>query len=481
MTWTIHHAEVLDALAGMPDASVDAALLDPPYGLGAHQPTVEELIAYLSGADLDTGGDFMGRDWCVPSVRVWRELFRVLKPGAHVLAFGGSRTGDLITIGLRAAGFEIRDQLQYLYASGFPKSLAADKAMDAANGDERPVVGSGENWGASKAADGKNGLGDFAGAWDVTSAASAVWEGYGTALKPAFEPIVLARKPLCGTLAENIAKWGVGAIAIGACRIEAHGRPRIVKTGATWDGSSFASAESRAVGTTDVGRWPANVLLDEGAGEVLDAQAGERKSGIAVTRNGGGGRVFAGISGSGLNGYADAPRPDSGYSDSGGASRFFFTAKPSREERERGCSDLPFVSAADMTDSEEGQARLDSPRTGAGRTSGARNSHPTLKPVSLTRYLATMLLPPPRENSPRRILVPYAGSGSEMIGGVLAGWDDVVGVEREPRTPESPDYIAILKARVGLAATNPRAFEPYAVRSAAKVDERQVSLFGGVK
>lgn len=221
------------------------------------------------------------------------------------------------------------------------------------------------------------------------------------------------------------------------------------------------------------------MLLDDQAGALLDEQSGERASGTAVLRNGGGNRIFNGKNTSG-------PRPDAGYADSGGASRFFFCAKPSRYERDLGCDHLPMMSAAEMTDSEEGQARLNSPRTGAGRTGGARNMHPTIKAIALTRYLATLLLPAERRQlamlpgiaaGPRRIIVPYAGSGSEMIGAVLAGWDEVVGIEREPRTPESPDFVAILKARVGLAATNPRAFEPDAER-AKKTDARQIDLFG---
>ena len=494
--WTVHHAEVLDALASMESNSFDGMLSDPPYGLGSHQPTVDELIAYLTGADLDMGGDFMGRDWNVPSVRVWRELYRVLKPGASVLAFGGSRTVDLISIGMRAAGFECRDLLLFLHAQGFPKDQNASRAIDEASGEERPIVGvrtdgCGNTESSMHKADG------FArsreSTYAVTSAASAAWEGGGTALKPSFEPIILARKPLDGTLAENLARWGVGALAIDACRIPYESED---------DRAAAAAAAQRLCRPTDgvgvgeyghhgtnapaslgpyldkqhLGRWPANVLFDEEAAALLDAQSGDRPgmSGGGVHRSGYAGGMFGAI---------DAPHL--ARADSGGASRFFFCAKPTRYERELGCDALPMVSAADMVDREEDSDGMSSPRAGAGRTSGSRNPHPTLKAIALTRYLATLLLPAERrqlamllgiEAGPRRIVIPYAGSGSEMVGAVLAGWDEVVGIEREPRTPDCHDYIAVLKARVGLAATNPRAFEPGAER-AKKLDPRQIDLF----
>jgi site-specific DNA-methyltransferase (adenine-specific) len=452
----VERGDVLDVLASMPDNSADACLSDPPYGL-----------------------TFMGKRWdvSVPGVDVWAALLRVLKPGAPLLAFGGTRTYHRLAVAIEDAGFEIRDALAWMYGSGFPKSLDVSKAIDAANGDERPVRGRGENWGASKREDGKTGLGDFAGAWDVASAASAAWEGYGTALKPAYEPIVLARKPMDGTVAANVARWGVGGLAIDASRIgyaseedqAAAAAQRLCRpsdgVGVGEYGHHGANAESSLgpyLAKQALGRWPANVLLDESAAERLDAQSGDRP-GMS-----GGGAHAPGYTG-GMFGAIDAPHL--ARNDHGGASRFFYVAKPTREERELGCASLPMRSAAEMTDSEDGQARLDSPRTGAGRTAGARNHHPTLKPITLTRYLARLIMPP----KPGRILVPFCGSGSEMIGAILAGWPDVVGIEREA------DLVEIARARVALALSNPRAFEPYAERKAERVDERQMSLLGGVK
>jgi hypothetical protein len=328
----LFEGDVLEALRLMPDCSADALLCDPPYGLGNHAPTLEEILAYLAGEDLDSGGDFMGKQWSVPSVTIWKEALRVLKPGAPVLAFGGTRMYDLMALGMRVAGFELRDTLLFLYAKGFPKSLNLE----------------GE------------------------------WGGYGTALKPSFEPICLARKPLDGTVAENVARWGVGGLAIDACSIGTEGFVKanpakghsVNAYGNGLNGGGSAPAQGR-------GRWPANLLLDEDAAAILDAE-------VAVRRNGGGGQIFSGI---GDQPYKPKPSlPDLGYMDGKtNPSRFFFTSKVSTAEREFGCEGLPLRSAGEVTDREDGSEGLDNPRAGAWRTGGARNVHPTLKPIALAR------------------------------------------------------------------------------------------------
>ncbi len=433
----IELGDVVEVLHGYPDCSFDAALFDPPYGLGTRQPTAEELIAFVNGATLDTGGDFMGKDWHVPSVRFWRELLRVLKPGAPVIAFGGTRTVWLINLGLCVAGFETRDLLAWMYGSGFPKSLDVSKAIDAAAGAVRAVVGSkvygdGHVQNSSESI-GFGGCDPAADTRKVTAPATEAarqWHGYGTALKPAFEPAVLARKPLEGTVAANVAKWGVGALAIDASRIEGPPRnPGFVNP--TQRDGDWGMQRTGMVGSeTPAGRWPANVLLDEEAGSLLDAQTGDRPS-TPYRANTATGAVLP-----------MTERTAGGYSDNGGASRFFYCAKAGRKERDLGCDSLPLKSAAEMTDSEEGQARLDSPRTGAGRTGGARNHHPTVKPIALMTYLARLLLPP----NPGAILVPFSGSGSEMIGCLKAGWPAVLGIERES------EYVEIARARIKGAA-----------------------------
>jgi len=316
------------------------------------------------------------------------------------------------------------------------------------------------------------------------------WDGFGTALKPAYEPIILARKPLDGTLVDNVRKWGVGALAIDACRIEylneddkaaaaeaaAQRLARPSHGAGVGDfglhGENAAGSLTTFLAKQDLGRWPANVCLDEIAAEMLDAQSGDRP-GMS-----GGGKHRADYVG-GMFGAIDSTH--TARNDHGGASRFLYVAKASREERELGCDHLPFRTAGEAVKRKEGSAGLQSGRAGAGRTSGARNYGPCVKPVALTRWLATLIMPPPRrDGAPRRIVVPYAGTGSEMIGAILAGWDDVIGIEREPRPgiANAPDYLSILKARVHLAATNPRAFAPEASRKSEKPDARQLDLFG---
>ncbi len=324
--YALLHGDVLAHLRTLPSCSAAGLLCDPPYGIGNHQPTGAELIAYLSGAELDTGGDFMGKAWFVPSVAMWREAFRVLKPGAPLMAFAGSRTGDLITLGLRAAGFEIRDTLMWMYGSGFPKSMDVAKAIDKTAGHWRGRAGAvtSENVAMSAQNYERTPKGD------PITAAAAAWEGYGTALKPAYEPIILARKPLEGTMVDNVAKWGVGGLAIDASRIEyasdgdkaAAAAQRLCQTneGARigeygLHGANAAASLAPYLAAQELGRWPANVILDEEAGFVLDAQSGNRP-GMS-----GGGKHREDYPG-GMFGKVDS-KPEQARGDNGGASRFF--------------------------------------------------------------------------------------------------------------------------------------------------------------
>jgi hypothetical protein len=304
------------------------------------------------------------------------------------------------------------DPPAWMYGSGFPKSLDVSKAIDKDAGHWRGRAGAvvSDNPAMSGGNYERTPKGD-----PVTAAAA--WHGYGTALKPAYEPAVLARKPLDGTVSENVQRWGVGALAIDACRIEG-----VVQKGAGATG--FGSREDGYVEGTgrvyqDVGRWPANVILDEEAGAALDAQTGNRP-GMS-----GGGKHKADYEG-GMFGAIDG-NDKHARNDQGGASRFFYCAKAARKERDAGCDDMPVVSGGEATDREDDSPGTQSPRAGAGRNGGARNFHPTVKPIALMEYLAKLLLPP----KPGVILVPFSGSGSEMIGALKAGWPAVVGIERE--------------------------------------------------
>jgi hypothetical protein len=461
---TLYLAEVTAALRTIPDCSFDALMCDPPYGFS-----------------------FMNKlwDYAVPSVELWRECLRVLKPGAPLVAYGGSRTYHRLACGIEDAGFELRDCMMWLHAKGFPKSQNVGLAIDKAAGAVREVVGPVAL--PARNGDGTNAMG---GGWQdtpmVTIAATPLakeWDGYGTALKPAFEPIVLARKPLDGTMAENVARWGVGGLAIDACRID-------------WDGPEDAAAAA-AVGYADSrsrgairpsnsigkesrdgtnrydpssikGRWPANLLLDEGAAEILDAEVGPRKSGLAVRENGGGGQIMSGI---GDQPYRPKPSlPNLGYVDGDTRpSRFYFTSKVSSFERELGCEDLEMRSAGEVVGRSEDKApgTLHG-RAGAAHGGGARNHHPTLKPIHLNTWLARLILPSPSRS--RRLLVPFAGSASEIIGARRAGWDEIVGIEGDA------EYAEIAKARLDRWAQIPENVDPMESRPES-VDHRQAKLF----
>jgi site-specific DNA-methyltransferase (adenine-specific) len=425
--------DVLETLRQLPDNSVDGLLCDPPYGFR-----------------------FMGKKWDydVPSVDVWREALRVLKPGAALLSFGGARTFHRIATAIEDAGFELRDCLMWMYGKGFPKSLNVGLALDKAVGAVRPVVGERTLTGNAAISTKEKGgtYGVQVGSIppkvvNVTAAASPLaqqWDGYGTALKPGWEPIILARKPLEGTVAENVTKWGVGALAIDSCRIGGEKMPKtrsggqLVSQNTAMTGGNYNRIDA---GEAD-GRWPPNVALDEEAAELLDATVGRRKSTLT-------GRADPSVSHPHNGTKASSPHLVYGeglqtpksrvYADDGGPSRFFYCAKVSTKEREYGCEELPKRSAGEVTDREEDSAGLAPPRSGAGRTGGARNHHPTLKPLALTRWLASLIKPPTTDAV---LLIPYCGAGSEIIGALQAGWPMVFGIEGEA------DYAQIAEARI---------------------------------
>lgn len=408
-------SEVLAFLQTQPSDSFDALLCDPPYGLA-----------------------FLNKTWDyqIPSVDLWRECFRVLKPGAPLLSFGGTRTYHRIAVAIEDAGFEIRDSLCWLYGKGFPKSQNISKAIDRAAGAERPVIGQ-QTLTGNAAVSSKDKGGTFGvqvgtaapRVIDVTGPATDAakqWDGYGTALKPGWEPIILARKTLIGTMVANIRAHGVGAINIDGCRVgtekmcSSHSTGDLISGNTAMTGGNYA----REPGPDKDGRWPANVALshteDCRQGEcspdcpvrLLDESVAKTKS-IPYPANVAEGAVLP-----------LSTRTAGGYSDSGGPSRFFYSAKVSTKERERGCEALP---AKSVQDQEEGTA------------GGAHNHHPTLKPIALARWLATMIRPP----TPNAVLlIPFSGAGSEIIGALLGGWPAVLGIE------QSDEYTAIARARV---------------------------------
>lgn len=433
----IIHGDSLDELRKLEANSIDAVVTDPPYGLGNTSPknVTECLSAWAEGETwAPSGRGFMGKSWdaWVPPPELWREVFRVLKHGGHALVFAGSRTQDLMSISLRLAGFEVRDSLQWLYGSGFPKSHNVSKGIDKWGGAPHLVLEIAQalkvaresrgvtvaeadrlfcdgttmySWfegrprghrmpndqtftrivaewpelasfadkvreaereviGEYQRDAGGMGAGDpeakrFGGDRRITTSATEQakqWEGWGTALKPAYEPVILVRKPVQGTVAQNVLEHGTGALNIDATRIG------------------------------DESRWPSNVLLDEGSADLLEEQV---------------------------------PK----------VSRFFYCPKTSKAEREAGLDGFKKQRAGAMSGAE---TRSDRPTNHPMRA----NTHPTVKPIDLMRYLCRLITPPDGT-----ILDPFAGSGSTLCGAVLEGFK-FVGIEREA------EYVEIARARV---------------------------------
>jgi DNA modification methylase len=403
-----------DVLRTLADNSVDSVVTDPPYELG-----------------------FMGKSWdstgIAYDVTVWAECLRVLKPGGHILAFGGSRTFHRLAVAVEDAGFEIRDTIAWIYGSGFPKSLDVSKAIDKKAGAEREVTG--QRQGAQSNSTGKfggwgNDNGSGVSSFNETAPSTAEaqqWSGWGTALKPAFEPIVVGRKPFGKgvTVAENVLAWGVGGLNIDASRI---GTEKVTIN--TFDngakpfggavGEPFTSRQSE-------GRWPANVILDEVTAGLVDEQSGQVKGQVGMSKTKGDFRFIEGDT-------ETVQKFDQGKTDSGGASRFFYQAKASKRDRNEGLEGLQ--------DSRGGSERMnnsDGRKAEIGesdRLPVTKNHHPTVKPTQLMRYLIKLVTPPGGT-----VLDPFTGSGSTGKAALLDGYK-FVGAEL------TAEYMPIIEGRL---------------------------------
>jgi DNA modification methylase len=447
------HGDCIEVMRGLPADSVDSVVTDPPYELG-----------------------FMGKGWdnsgIAYRVEVWAEALRVLKPGGHLLAFGGTRTAHRLACAIEDAGFDIRDSIAWMYGSGFPKSLDVSKAIDRKRDDRddvlsvtaeiarlrdvaglsnrelddafgfagmaghwtstksQPTVPTVDQWGCLRdmlhpdewldaevwrlngrkgqpgeawaerevtgqyetPAAGQQWNANYGMSADLTAKerrdnpatdAAKQWQGWGTALKPAHEPIVVARKPLIGTVAENVLAHGTGALNIGACRIDMGAEYDPAKRQRQQSSAGDVPLASAGLIGTDIatynpaGRWPANVILDESQAAELDRQSGVQKDGVAVRHRGvKGGEI-------GAPGAKPEGTPDIGYGGEGGASRFFYTAKANSAERPR-VDDV---------------------------------AHPTVKPLDLMRYLVRLVTPPGGV-----VLVPFGGSGTTIEACVIEGF-----------------------------------------------------------
>ena len=262
MTYKLHLGDCLDVLATLPDNSVDSIVTDPPYGLS-----------------------FMGKKWDydVPSVAIWEQCLRVLKPGGHLLAFAGTRTQHRMACRIEDAGFEIRDMIAWVYGSGFPKSLNVSKAIDKAAGAEREVVGKAISWNRPDSEAGHTARMNVSpGEYDVTAPATLEaqqWSGWGTALKPALEPITMARKPFLSTVAANVIQYGTGAINVDGCRVGTETRLNQSAGNKNLEHRTTVtpvSSHNETDGRECVGRWPANIIHDGSNEAALSLKSGAR-------------------------------------------------------------------------------------------------------------------------------------------------------------------------------------------------------------
>jgi site-specific DNA-methyltransferase (adenine-specific) len=427
MKFELHHGDCLDVLKTLADCSVDAIVTDPPYGLS-----------------------FMGKRWDydVPTEAVWVECLRVLKPGGHLLAFAGTRTQHRMAVRIEDAGFEIRDMIAWVYGSGFPKSLDVSKAIDKAAGAEREVIGMSTNGSGAQPnklnnhTTGDTGIGYADGSgktFNITAPATEAakqWEGWGTALKPALEPITLARKPLIGTVAANVLEHGTGGLNVDGCRIGTEGATKrshqepYGEGGRGDQGGAQNWRTGHKIEDINAGRWPANFIHD-GSEEVL-ALFPETTSGSLTGQP----RTENKIYGSAAN-TLGTPRFHEG--DSGSAARFFYCAKASRDDRDEGCGALELTEAGIKNDSGRGFSESD-PMAAVMR----HNPHPTVKPTDLMRYLCRLITPPGGI-----VLDPFTGSGSTGKAAMAEGFR-FIGIEREA------EYIEIARARISAEAEKPR-------------------------
>lgn len=396
--------DCLEEMRKMDGESVTAIVTDPPYAL-----------------------EFMGKGWdkVLPTEEIWREALRIVKPGGFLLSFGGTRTYHRLTCSIEDAGWQIRDCLMWMYGSGFPKSLDISKAIDKAAGAEREVVGKnpharpidGDGGGYS----GPTGHDPFITVPATDSARH--WSGYGTALKPAWEPIVVAMKPCGGTFASNALTHGVAGINVDGCRVETNDN----LNGGSYDNTTrdddqfFTGKKPGGAGKFNQpsGRFPANLILDEEAGAMLDEQSGVTKSSVRVSED----KDEPGSTYS-LGRKGTTPR---GHSDSGGASRFFYCAKAPKNERLFYCRLCQGVFEAKERDAHKHDLKKQDHIVG----------HPTQKPVALMRYLARLLTMP----SGTVILDPFMGSGSTGVACREEGVD-FIGVEMDL------EYMEIAKRRI---------------------------------
>jgi len=406
--------DCLEVMKTFPDDHFTGIVTDPPYGLS-----------------------FMGKGWDhkVPKKLYWEEALRISKPGAFMIAMGGTRTFHHLTCAIEDAGWEIRDCISYLYGSGFPKSHDISKALDKWNNTYVPGELSSNSRKSGASPSGCYGEGvQTKRLSNPQSEKANLFYGFGTALKPAWEPCIVAMKSLNGTFAQNAEKWGVAGLNIDGCRIPTEDNKDRIGGGTKGDGGCYGSSSAYDSLSNPKGRWPANLILDEEAGRMLDEQSNVLKSGGRdkgnKTQDGGYGKGY---------GYVEQICQPS----SGGASRFFYCAKASSRERNEGLEGLPERSI--RPGSRNAQSHDIFNTEGCGRNvdnKPVKNHHPTVKPLSLMEYLIKLISPP--QNA--LILDPFAGSGTTVLAAKRLGIS-AIGIEKEL------EYAEIARQRVNSYAS----------------------------
>ncbi len=428
--FNLFEGNCLEVMKTMEADSIDSIVTDPPYELG-----------------------FMGKSWdssgIAFNVAVWQEALRVLKPGGHLIAFSGSRTYHRMAVAIEDAGFEIRDQIMWVYGSGFPKSHNISKTLDKSENNEV--------W-ENNAYGGGNSKCDKCGKWMISGSpcqcpkpivefkteAAKQWQGWGTALKPAHEPMVLARKPLIGTVANNVLTFGVGGLNIDGCRVGTEGGTHKEPSNEKSTTFSVGAYFNQKAGTPiDAGRFPANFIHD-GSDEVVALFPETGKSPKTYIRS------VSSLEGERVA-YSNIGEPAGteslNYGDSGSAARFFYCAKASKKDRNEGLADLELKSAGFSTryclECGKNVPQAGSCGCNAGiemrPPNPQQNHHPTVKPTTLMQYLVRLITPPNGI-----VLDPFLGSGSTGKAAMYEGFN-FVGIEL------TPEYLPIAKARIEFA------------------------------
>lgn len=443
MTWHIEQGDCLETLRTMPDNYVHAVVTDPPAGI-AFMGKEWDRMKREGMTELQAFQEFI--------CEVFTEIYRVLKPGGHAVVWALPRTSHHTAMGLERAGFDIRDNGTYLFhvfGSGFPKShnvaLSIDKAAGHANrGRAIPTASSYQACDTER--ENKltsNPVEDYA----AKTKAAKPWEGWGTALKPAVEFWILARKPLEGTVAENVLTHGTGALNIDGTRIPHANAEDFAKHKAMVDaikarGGSMENSwknSSDLANANDVqtaGRWPAHLILDEGAAAMLDAQSGPKSASFVRNRTEGA-RPFNN-DGKPTN-YTSEKIEAVDDGSTRGASRFFYIAKANKRDKDEGLDHLAIATPGEKTDRDEGSAGI---TPYAGSRGPSKNTHPTVKSTELMRWLVRLVAPPGGI-----VLDPFMGSGSTGKAAIIEGFD-FIGLEKEP------DYCKIAEARLAHAEEN---------------------------